>query len=178
VLTSGTRTLTFAKRQAIAMSLYWVIASRGDITGRAADIMLEITRPLLASAILISLVGMAVAGGDPTRRADRLEPLVLDATTGFSVTRYEVETGVYYRWRIKSDGLEEYKLIAPGLFRESWIDQVVIEDKEVKPFGLHAVEFDDEGEIDIWFIPQRPGEYRYYIEGLDTQGFSGVFVVK
>ncbi len=97
--------------------------------------MSEITRPLLALAILVSLVGMAVAGGDPTRRADRLEPLVLDATSGFSVTRYEIETGVYYRWRIESDGLEEYKLLAPELFRESWIDQVVIEDKEVKPSG-------------------------------------------
>lgn len=94
------------------------------------------------------------------------------------MTRYEVETGVYYRWRIASDGREEYQLRAPELFKDSWIDQVVIEEKEVKPFGLHAVEFDDEGEIDIWFIPQRPGEYSYYVEGLETQGFSGVFIVK
>ena len=140
--------------------------------------MPEIFRSIFVALILVSLAATASAEGDPTRRADRLEPLVLDALSGFSVTRYEVETGVYYRWRIASDGLEEYKLLAPELFKESWIDQVVIEEKEVKPFGLHAVEFDDEGEIDIWFIPQRPGEYSYYVEGLETQGFSGVFVVK
>ena len=131
--------------------------------------------------ILVSLVLMtlpALAGGDPTRRATRLEPLVLDASKGFSVKRYEIETGVYYRWRIESDGLEEYKLLAPDLFRESWIDQVVIEDREVKPFGLHAVEFDDEGEIDVWFVPIRPGTYEFYVEGLAGQGFSGVFEVK
>lgn len=140
--------------------------------------MPEVIRSLVASIILVCLADQVAAEGDPTRRAERMEPLVLDAATGFSVTRYEVETGVYYRWRIESDGLEEYKLLAPGLFRESWIDQVVIEDKEIKPFGLHAVEFDNEGEIDIWFIPQRPGEYQFYIEGLETQGFRGVFVVR
>ena len=102
----------------------------------------------------------------------------IDADAGFSIRDYEIETGVYYRWRIESDGLEEYKLVAPGLFRESWIDQVVIEDREVKPLGLHAVEFDDAGAIDIWFVPIRPGTYEFYVEGLETQGFSGIFVVQ
>ncbi len=140
--------------------------------------MLPSAKSILVILSLAVMVNSAAAEGDPTRRAVRLEPLLLDAAKGFSVTRYVVETGVYYRWRIEADGLEEYMLLAPDLFRESWIDQVVIEDKEVKPFGLHAVEFDDEGVIDIWFIPQRPGEYEFYISGLETQGFSGVFVVK
>lgn len=133
-----------------------------------------------APALLLALtsVSPAVAEGDPTRRATRLEPLFLNANSGFSVSRYELETGVYYRWRIESDGLEEYKLVAPDLFRESWVDQVVIDDLEVKPFGLHAVEFDSDGVIDIWLIVLRPGEYRYSVEGLETQGFSGVVVVK
>lgn len=133
---------------------------------------------LFAVAATLALAGPVAAEGDPTQRATRLDPLALDAADGFSITEYQVESGVYYRWRIVSDGLEEYKLLAPGLFRESWIDQVVIEDKEVKPFGLHAVEFDDEGEIDVWFIPIRPGTYEYYIEGLETQGFLGTFVVQ
>lgn len=133
---------------------------------------------LIATVLFVALAGPIFAEGDPTRRADRLETLLLNAAEGFSKKSYEVETGNYYRWRIESDGLEEYKLLAPELFRESWIDQVVIEEREVKPFGLYAVEFDDEGEIDIWFIPQRPGTYEFYIEGLQTQGFSGVFVVR
>ena len=68
--------------------------------------------------------------------------------------------------------------MAPELFRNSWIDQISIEDKEVKPFGLYAVEFDDEGTIDVWFMPVRPGSYRFYIEGLASQGFEGVFEVR
>ncbi|TCD16287.1 hypothetical protein [Oricola cellulosilytica] len=132
----------------------------------------------MAIGILTFATTDVASEGDPTRRATRLEALGLDASSGFSITSYTVESGVYYRWRIESDGLEEYKLLAPGLFRESWIDQVVIDDREVKPFGLHAVEFDDEGAIDIWFMPIRPGIYEYYVEGLETQGFSGAFTVQ
>ena len=133
---------------------------------------------VLSIAAALALATPGWAEGDPTRRATRLDPLVLDAASGFSIQRYEIETGVYYRWRIRSDGLEEYNLVAPGLFRNSWIDQVVIEDKEVKPFGLHALEFDDEGEIDLWFVPIRPGTYEFWIEGLETLGFKGEFVVR
>ena len=63
--------------------------------------------------------------------------------------------------------------------RNSWVEQVSIEDKEVKPLGgLYAVEFDDEGEIDIYFVPIRPGTYEYYIETMREDGMLGTFVVK
>ena len=124
------------------------------------------------------MAGQGAAEGDPTWRATRLEPLLLDAREGFSIRRYEIETGVYYRWRIESDGLEEYRLLAPELFRQSWIDRVVIEDREVIPVGLHSVGLEDEGEIDIWFVPIRPGIYGFHMEGLGAEGFSGEFVVR
>ncbi len=120
----------------------------------------------------------AAAAGNLLKRAERLEALELNAGTGFSIKAYDLETGVYYRWRIVSDGREEYRLMAPELFRNSWIDRVSIEGKEVKPLGLHAVEFDDEGEIDIWFVPIRPGDYRFYIESLESEGFEGVMHVR
>lgn len=129
-------------------------------------------------AIFICGVLPVWAGDDPTRRAERLEVLLLDAAKGFSVKEYIVQSGVYYRWRIESDGLEEYKLVAPDLFNESWIDQVVVEGLEVKPLGLRAVEFDDAGVMDIWFVPVRPGIYEFAVEGLETQGFSGKFKVE
>lgn len=135
-------------------------------------------RPILLTLAIIAGPTAASAQGDATRRATRLDALQLDASKGFSKTSYRVEAGVYYRWRIEGDGLEEYKLLAPELFRESWIDQVVINDLEVKPYGLHAVEFDDEGTIDIWFMPIRPGRYDYWVEGLKEEGFRGEFVVE
>jgi len=137
--------------------------------------MLHPVRWLVLAALLVS---PGHASGDPTRRATRLETMTIDAADGFSIRNYEVESGTYYRWRIESDGRDEYKLVAPGLFRESWVDEVVIEEREVKPLGLYAVEFDDAGAIDIYFVPIRPGRYQFYVEGLETQGFRGEFVVK
>jgi hypothetical protein len=129
-------------------------------------------------ALALAPLADAPAAGNLVKRAERLESLELNAGSGFSIKAYDLETGVYYRWRIVSDGREEYRLMAPELFRNSWIDRVSIEGKAVKPAGLHAVAFDDEGEIDIWFVPIRPGDYRFYIEALETQGFSGVMQVR
>ena len=131
-----------------------------------------------ACALTLAPLAEALAAGNLTRRAERLEPLELNAGSGFSIKSYDLETGVYYRWRIVGDGREEYRLVAPELFRNSWIDRVSIEGHEVEPMGLNAVAFDGEGEIDIWFVPIRPGDYRFFIEALETQGFSGVMHVR
>jgi hypothetical protein len=129
--------------------------------------------------VCVALIALpAWAEANLVRRATRLEPLSIDAVNGFSVQSYTIEAGVYYRWRIESDGREEYSLVAPRLFQESWVDQVVIEDLEVRPSGLYSVEFDDAGTMDIWFVTLRAGTYFYYVEGLETQGFRGEFVVK
>jgi hypothetical protein len=128
---------------------------------------------------LSALPAMAAAEGNLAARAERLPELKIDGAEGFSVTSYEIETGRFYRWRIESDGRGEYKLLAPELMRNSWVEQVSIEDKEVKPLGgLYAVEFDDEGEIDIYFVPIRPGTYEFYVEGMRADGMLGTFSVK
>ncbi|WP_238368533.1 hypothetical protein [Mesobacterium pallidum] len=95
-----------------------------------------------------------------------------------SVSEFELETGKYYRWRIVHDGGEEFQILAPDLFRNSWINQVVIEDLEVQPFGIYAIEFDDEGTIDVWFVPIRPGNYDFWIAGYENRGLAGTFVVR
>ena len=133
-------------------------------------------RFLTLSLMLFFCVDLsALAEGNLAARAERLPPLTLDAVQGFSIKTYEIETGRFYRWRIVSDGREEYKLLALELFRNAWIDQIVIEDKEVKPYGgVYALEFDEAGEIDVYFLVVRPGRYTFYIENLRTQGFEGI----
>ncbi|NNG02564.1 MAG: hypothetical protein HKM95_00485 [Inquilinus sp.] len=132
----------------------------------------------VALATMLSGITESHATGNITARAERLPPLELNAAEGFSVNEYAVSSGVYYRWRIESDGREEYELLAPELFRNSWIDRVSIEDNEVRPAGLYSLEFGEEGEIDVWFVPIRPGRYNFYVENLETQGFRGVFIVE
>ena len=135
-------------------------------------------RRLLVLALVLWPVA-AWAEGNLAQRAERLPELEIRGAEGFSVTEYQIETGTFYRWRIVSDGRGEYKLLAPELMRNSWVEQVSIEDKEVKPLGgLYAVEFDAEGEIDIYFVPIRPGTYEFYVEGMRADGMLGTFVVK
>ncbi len=120
----------------------------------------------------------ALAEGNLAKRAERLEPLELDAAKGFSVREYQLETGKYYRWRIVSDGRDAYEIEVEGLFENAWIDKVVVEGMAMSVSGLGELEMEDEGEVDVWFIPIRPGEYEFAVENLGEQGFSGVFKVR
>ncbi len=121
----------------------------------------------------------SAAEGNLTRRAVRLEALEIDAAKGFSKKSYQLETGKYYRWRVVSDGRGEYSFRFPELSRNAWFDQVVIEDKEVKPFGgIYSLEFDAEGAIDVFFVPIRPGTYEYFVESYRESGMLGALEVK
>ena len=134
---------------------------------------------LAALGATVSPVRDAAGEGDLTRRAERLDELKIDAVKGFSKKSYQLETGKYYRWRIVSDGRDEYSFRFPELSRNVWIDQVVIEDKEVKPFGgIYALEFDEEGAIDVFFVPIRPGTYEFFVENYRESGMLGTVEVK
>ena len=85
--------------------------------------------------VTVLLIHEASGKGNLARRAERLEELKINAEKGFSIKKYLLETGKYYRWRIISDGRDEYSFVFPKLSRNVWIGQVVIEKKEVKPFG-------------------------------------------
>lgn len=131
----------------------------------------------LAAALFSAPLG-AWAEGNLASQPTRLDDMVVDsAELSLSVSDFELETGKYYRWRIVHDGGEELQFISPDLFRNSWISQVVINDLEVKTLGLHSVEFDDEGVIDIWFVPIRPGRFEFWAVGYKERGLSGTFVV-
>ena len=43
---------------------------------------------------------------------------------------------------------------------------------------LKGFEFEREGEIEIKFVPIRPGNYDFQIEGLESKGMVGKFVVE
>jgi hypothetical protein len=143
---------------------------------------MKVWNSLAAAAVFTCLISgptIAVAEGNLASNATRLPDLEINsADLTFSQSSFELETGKYYRWRIVHDGGEELAVIAPGLFRNSWINQVIINDLEITPYGLHSVEFDDEGTIDIWFVPIRPGEYQFSADGYESRGMVGTFVVK
>ena len=137
------------------------------------------TRVMMAAFAVLGLIGQAQAEGNLAANATRLPDLMIDSEAlTFSETTFELETGKYYRLRIVHDGGEELAVVAPELFRNSWINQVIINDLEITPYGLYSVEFDDEGTVDVWFVPIRPGEYKFWADGYQDRGLSGTFVVK
>ena len=126
-----------------------------------------------------AMATFAHAEGNLASDATRLADMEINSDElSLSVNEFELETGMYYRWSIVHDGGEEFQIVAPDLFRNSWINQVVINDLEVQPYGLYAIEFDDEGRIDIWFVPIRPGNYDFWIEGYRERGLAGTFIVR
>lgn len=132
--------------------------------------------PLLALGLLAS-PGLALAEGNLASRPTDLAELVLKGDLSISESEYRLETGKYYRLKITSDGEEEFAWMAPELFRNSWVDQVVVDDLEVKAFGIYSLEFDDAGTFTLTFVPIRPGRYDFWVDGYAERGMKGAFVV-
>jgi hypothetical protein len=132
-----------------------------------------------ALSIGLILSAGADAEGNLASLPTTLELSIDSAKLAYSQTEYELETGKYYRWVITHDGLEELMVRAPDLFRNSWINQVVINDLEVHTSGaIYGLEFDDEGTLVISFVPIRPGNYAFFSPGFEERGLSGTFIVR
>jgi hypothetical protein len=110
-------------------------------------------------------------------KATDIAPLQLSAGKAFPKEPIELEAGKYYRWKIESDGTSEMAIAAPEFFRFIWINEVVIDDIEIRPLGLDSIEFDDAGSATISFVPIRPGEFEYYMPN-SGEAYRGKIVVK
>jgi hypothetical protein len=82
-------------------------------------------KTILASSILAlgvaSAASSAFAAGDLAVRGTKLPDLVLGTDEyGFAMseTSYELETGQLYQLKIRSNGIHEYAMVAPELFKE------------------------------------------------------------
>lgn len=78
---------------------------------------------------------------------------------------WELTSGAYYEVEITADGSGEIGLVGGDFFRAIWVDEVVIEGLEVRPMGLHSIEFDRAGTMEIGFIAVKPGAYVLEIPG-------------
>ncbi|WP_346907221.1 hypothetical protein [uncultured Roseibium sp.] len=108
---------------------------------------------LLSKSNKEELPELTLASGKPVAEG----PLVLK-----SGTLYEIE--------ITADGSAELGLEGPGFFRAIWVNEVVINGLEVRPFGLESVEFDQAGTMEIEFLAIKPG--RYFLRQPGTTGES------
>lgn len=76
-----------------------------------------------------------------------------------------LQSGAYYELHITADGSAELGLSGPEFFRAIWMNEIVINDIEVRPMAIDSFEFDDEGEAKLSFIAIKPGTYNLAIPG-------------
>ena len=68
----------------------------------------------------------------------------------------------------------------PGgdFFRAVWINEIVINDIEIRPMGVHSIEFDAAGEAEISFIAITPGTFELAIPGSHGDSQKAVFNIR
>lgn len=136
---------------------------------------------LAAAALALTLGEPAWAAGDLTTRPQELPDLVLGNDTSdyaMSQTEYNLETGQAYSLKVISSGLKEYAVQAPAFFNTIFLRKVEAGGMEIKAMVLTELEFEEEGEAEIFFVPIKPGKYPFFAKGLESKGMLGTFNVK
>ncbi|MEI4472740.1 hypothetical protein [Frigidibacter sp. MR17.24] len=138
---------------------------------------------------LIAMMAMAVAAPAAAHefgpaglmdRANRTElaPLTLGSGKPLAEEGYQLKSGGYYTIDIVADGSAELAVAGAEFFRAIWINEVVINDIEVRPLGLDSLEFDDEGTATISFVAIKPGRYTVMIPGTTGESQRTSFVIQ
>jgi hypothetical protein len=134
---------------------------------------------LLALAAALSTAGLAE--GDLGLKPIKLDDLVIGTgDSGYGVSRkdFDLVTGKAYQLLVKSTGAKECAWEAPEFANTIWLRKVEAGDVEIKASHLTELEFEGEGEAEIFFVPIRPGTYAWRCRGLEQRGVSGKFTIK
>ncbi|SIO30516.1 hypothetical protein SAMN05444722_2388 [Rhodovulum sp. ES.010] len=105
---------------------------------------------LLASCNRGAPIELTLASGQPLHSGD--QPV-------------ELQSGAYYELEITADGSAELALSGPGFFRNIWINEIVINDIEIRPMAVDSLEFDAAGAARISFVAIKPGSVELKIPG-------------
>jgi len=151
---------------------------------------------ILATAALCSgLMGLTPAAHAETKSSfktildpsvhglKRLEPLQLGVdgdSSKMEPTAYTLKSGQGYRWKIKASDLNEYALVMPEFARNIWLRKIEVGDPEVeiKVVTFDELEFENGGEVELFFVAVRPGTYQFGPRGLMERGMVGTITVE
>lgn len=133
----------------------------------------------LAAWMALAPGGGAMAqAGLLTGGAEALEPpLRLSAGQPLAAEPYELEAGGFYELTIEADGSQELAISGAEFFRNVWVNEIVINDIEVRPLGVDSLEFDAAGEATISFVTIRPGTFVLRIPGTTGETQMATFNV-
>lgn len=120
----------------------------------------------LAALLALPVTAQAQTAG-LLESANRVElaPLKLMSGEPVSAAPLSLKSGTYYILEIEADGSAELALEGAAFFRAIWVNEIVINDIEIRPLGVDSFEFDDEGKIEMSFIAIKPGTYALSVPG-------------
>ncbi|MBY6005154.1 hypothetical protein KUV62_14620 [Salipiger bermudensis] len=126
--------------------------------------------PLLAAAFsLFALPAMAhdfgFAGVLSNTNKGEMPGILLSVGQPLTDGPIALKSGMLYELEIEADGSGELALEGSGFFRAIWVNEVVVNGLEIRPFGLESVEFDEAGTMEIEFLAIKPGRYFLRIPG-------------
>ena len=122
---------------------------------------------IVAMGLLATSFAMAHAQSGLVGKAEELPPITLSSGAPLADAPLKLKTGQYYEMLIKADGSAEMAISGPAFFRNCWVDEIVINDIEVRPLGIDSLEFDDEGEAEISFLCIKPGRFELRAPGTE-----------
>jgi hypothetical protein len=77
----------------------------------------------------------------------------------------QLQSGAYYELEITADGTAELALAGASFFRAIWMNEIVINDIEVRPMAIDSLEFDDAGTATLSFVAILPGTHMLALPG-------------
>lgn len=107
-----------------------------------------------------------------------LKPLTLASGKPVAAVPYELKSGTYYRITIVADGSAELALSGGDFFRAIWVNEIIINDIEIRPMGVHSLEFDDAGEVELSFVAITPGTYELRVPNTTGASQTAVFNIR
>lgn len=151
---------------------------------RGGSEIMPTAKVLAAAGVIATIIGLThvaqvhAQAGLLTGGAIELSPITLSSGQPLVDAPYELESGKYYSLDINADGSAELALEGPKFFRNVWIDEIIINDIEIRPLGVDSFEFDDEGTISMSFVTIRPGQFELHIPGTTGDSQKAMFIVK
>ncbi len=113
---------------------------------------------------------------------NRGEPIALTLASGQPLYAgeqpVELQSGAYYELEITADGSAELALSGASFFRAIWMNEIVINQIEVRPMAVDSIEFDAEGVVTLSFIAIRPGTHALSIPGSTGESQRVEFVIR
>lgn len=112
-------------------------------------------------------------------KCNRGEPIELTLGSGKELGEDRtLASGAYYQMTITADGSAELALSGPDFFRAIWMDEIVINEIEVRPMAVDSFEFDDAGVLELSFVAIKPGRHVLRIPGSTGESQMVTFTIQ